>query len=110
MALISLRDVGVVTPRPLFQDLTLSIGPSDRVGLIAGNGGGKTTLLRCIAGLTRPDMGSVTLSHGALVAYVEQDMPDALLGLTMREAVRRALRPAERDTRRGASAWCLTSS
>ena len=51
MALISLHDVGVVTPRPLFQDLTLSIGPGDRVGLIAGNGGGKTTLLRCIVGL-----------------------------------------------------------
>jgi ATPase subunit of ABC transporter with duplicated ATPase domains len=97
MTLISLRDVGVVTPRPLFQNLTLSIGPGDRVGLIAGNGGGKTTLLRCIAGLTRPDMGSVTLSHGSLIVYVEQDVPDALLGLTMREAVRRALRPAERE-------------
>ena len=67
MTLISLRDVGVLTPRPLFQNLTLNIGPGDRVGLIAGNGGGKTTLLRCIAGLAKPDMGSVALSHGSLV-------------------------------------------
>ncbi|MFC7478120.1 ABC-F family ATP-binding cassette domain-containing protein [Dankookia sp. GCM10030260] len=97
MTLISLRDVGVVTPRTLFQNLTLSIGPGDRIGLIAGNGGGKTTLLRCIAGLAKPDMGSVALSHGSLVAYVEQNVPDALLNLTMREAVRRALPPAERE-------------
>ena len=46
MALISLRDIGMVTPRPLFQNLNLSFGPGDRVGLVAANGGGKSTLLR----------------------------------------------------------------
>lgn len=97
MALISLRDAGVVTPRPLFQNLTLTVGPGDRIDLIAGNSGGKTTLLRCITGLAKPDMGSITLSHGALVAYVEQDVPEMLLGLTMREAIRRALPPPERE-------------
>jgi len=46
MPSISLRDVGVLTPHPLFQHLTMTIGDADRIGLIAGNGGGKTTLLR----------------------------------------------------------------
>ena len=94
MALISLRDVGVVSPRTLFQNLTFSFGPGDRIGLVAGNGGGKSTLLRCIAD---PDTGSVTLSRGLRVGYVEQDVPDTLLGLTLHEAVRRALPPAERE-------------
>ncbi len=97
MALISLRDVGGVTLRPLFQNITFNFGPGDRIGLIAGNGGGKTTLLRCIAGLADPDAGSVTLSRGLRVGYVEQDVPDALLGLTLHEAVRRALPPGTRE-------------
>ena len=54
MPSISLRDVGVLTPHPLFQNLTMTIGDADRIGLIAGNGGGKTTLLRCLAGLAEP--------------------------------------------------------
>ncbi len=97
MALISLRDVGVITPRTLFQNITFNLGPGDRIGLIAGNGGGKSTLLRCVAGLADPDLGGVILSRGMRVGYVEQDVPSALLGLTMHEAVRRALPPTERE-------------
>lgn len=97
MALISLRDVGVVTPRALFQNITFSFGPGDRVGLIAGNGGGKSTLLRCIAGQADPDMGSIVLSRGLRVAHVEQDVPEPLLRLSLHEAIRRALPPADRE-------------
>ena len=97
MALISLRDLGMVTPRPLFQNLTLSIGPGDRIGLVAGNGSGKSTLLRCVAGSIEPDQGSVVLSRGAGLGYVEQDVPPALLGLPLAEMLRRALPPAGRE-------------
>ena len=97
MALISLNGVGMTTPRPLYQDLTFSFGPGDRVGLIAANGAGKSTLLRCVAGQTQPDHGSVTLSRGLRLGHVEQDMPPSLLLLTLHEAVRRALPPAERE-------------
>ncbi|WP_158742907.1 ABC-F family ATP-binding cassette domain-containing protein [Acidisphaera sp. L21] len=96
MALISLRDLGMVTPRPLFQNLTFSFGPGDRIGIVAANGAGKSTLLRCIAGESEPDMGSVTLSRGATLGYVEQDVPPGLLGLTLAETLRRALPPAQR--------------
>jgi ATPase subunit of ABC transporter with duplicated ATPase domains len=97
MSLISLLDIGVVTPRPLFQNLTFRFGPGDRVGLIAANGGGKSTLLRCIAGTTAPDAGIITLSRGLRVGHVEQDIPAALLPLPFLEAVRRALPPARRE-------------
>ncbi|OUJ14553.1 ATP-binding cassette domain-containing protein [Acetobacter sp. DsW_063] len=97
MALISLRDVGVASPRTLFQNLTFNLAPGQRIGLVAGNGSGKSTLLRCIAGQTEPDQGTITLSRGLRVGYVEQNMPDNLAMLTLHEVVRRALPPHERE-------------
>jgi ATPase subunit of ABC transporter with duplicated ATPase domains len=101
MALISLRDLGMVTPRPLFQTLSLNFGPGDRVGLVAANGAGKSTLLRCVAGQVDPDSGSVVLSRGARIGFVEQDVPPDWLGLPLGEFLRRALPPSER----GQEAW-----
>lgn len=42
-------------------------------------------------------MGSVIFSRGLRVGYAEQEMPDTLLSLTLHEAVRRVLPPAERE-------------
>lgn len=97
MPTISLRDVGVLSPHRLFQNLTLVFGEGDRIGLIAGNGGGKTTLLKCLAGMTDPTVGDIVRSRGMRVGYVEQDAPRDLLKLPLRQAVVHALRPAERD-------------
>src|SRR4051794_27766552 len=101
MPTISLRDVGVLSPHPLFQNLTMTIGDTDRIGLIAGNGGGKTTLLKCLAGLADPTAGDIVRSRGMRIGHVEQDVPANLLALPLAEAVRRALPAPERD----ASEW-----
>ena len=98
MPTISLRGVGVLSPHPLFQNLTMVIGETDRIGLVAANGGGKTTLLKCLAGLTEPTTGDIIRSRGMRVGYVEQDMPPNLLNLPLAEAIRRALPPAERES------------
>ena len=98
MPSISLRDVGVLTPHPLFQHLTMTIGDADRIGLIAGNGGGKTTLLRCLAGHAEPTTGDIVRSRGMRIGYVEQDVPGNLLNLPLVEAIRRALPTADRDS------------
>ncbi len=50
MTLMTLRGLGVMLAAPLFSDLTLTIKPGDRIGLVAANGRGKSTLLRCLAG------------------------------------------------------------
>jgi ATPase subunit of ABC transporter with duplicated ATPase domains len=97
MSLINLRSAGVVSPRPLFQNLDLTIHETDRVGLIAGNGAGKTTLLRCLAGQADLSAGQITRRRGLRIGFVEQDVPANLLDLTMHEAIRRALPAAERD-------------
>jgi len=98
MGSISLRDVGVVASTPLFMNLSLVIGEADRLGLVAANGAGKTTLLKCLAGLAEPNTGEITRSRGLRVGMVEQDMPTTLFDLTLAEAVRRALPPAERES------------
>jgi ATPase subunit of ABC transporter with duplicated ATPase domains len=95
--MISLRDLGVLTPDPLFQGVTLTLGKGDRLGLIAGNGGGKSTLLRCIAGTAEPSSGAITRARGVRLAHVEQDVPETLLDLPLAEAIRRAIPPAERE-------------
>src|SRR3954463_5024294 len=97
MPAISLRNVGVLAPYPLFQNLSMVIGEADRIGLIAGNGGGKTTLLKCLAGLPEPATGEITRSRGMRVGYVDEDVSANLLDLPLAEAIRRAIPPAERD-------------
>jgi ATPase subunit of ABC transporter with duplicated ATPase domains len=98
MPTVTLRDVGVLSPHTLFQNLSLIIGDGDRIGLIAGNGGGKTTLLRCLAGIAEPTSGTIVRSRGIRVGYVEQDVPANLLNLPLAEAIRRALPAAERES------------
>ena len=97
MSLLTLRRLGVHTPRILFQNLDLAIHPGDRIGLIAANGAGKTTLLRCLAGQLEPGTGDIVRKRGLRVAYVEQEIPASLQDLPLHEAVRRALPPAERE-------------
>ncbi|HEY4200501.1 MAG TPA: ABC-F family ATP-binding cassette domain-containing protein [Devosiaceae bacterium] len=98
MGAISLRQVGLTATTPLFQNLTLSIGDGDHVGLVAGNGRGKTSLLRCLAGLAEPSEGDIVRSRGLKMGFVEQDVPAALLGLTLRQAVLGALSPDQQAT------------
>jgi ATP-binding cassette, subfamily F, member 3 len=58
----------------LIDELDLSLGVGERVGLIGPNGCGKTTLLRLIAGEQQPDAGVVRRSQGARVGYLPQDI------------------------------------
>ncbi|WP_081581760.1 ABC transporter ATP-binding protein [Pararhodospirillum photometricum] len=44
------------------KDVTVSLEPGDRVGLIGTNGAGKSTLLRVIAGIYEPDTGDIHIS------------------------------------------------
>lgn len=63
---------GEVTP--VFENLSLEIPDSGITAVIAPSGVGKTTLLRLLAGLEKPDDGAVTVSpEGAKTAYVFQE-------------------------------------
>jgi ATP-binding cassette subfamily F protein 3 len=59
--------------RSLFKDVTATVGPRDRIGLVGSNGSGKTTLLKTILGLQQTDIGSITKAHYVTVGYLPQD-------------------------------------
>ena len=56
----------------LFSDLTLAFSEGERTGLIGANGVGKSSLIRLVAGLERPDAGSVARRKELRFAYVTQ--------------------------------------
>jgi ATP-binding cassette subfamily F protein 3 len=58
---------------PILHDISFSIHPAERVGLIGPNGCGKTTLLRILDGLEAPDQGIVTYNQpGLRIGYLLQ--------------------------------------
>lgn len=71
--------------RTLFEKITFGINEGQRIGLIAANGTGKTTLLNIIAGRMDYDSGDVVFRRGVTVGYLEQD-PQFPAGLTVLEA------------------------
>ena len=59
--------------RYLFDDLSLMVGPHDRIGLVGSNGAGKTTLLKIIAGISQAEDGTVSKAHYVTAGYLPQD-------------------------------------
>ena len=101
MTLINIRNLGVTLNAPLFSRLDLSVNAGDRIGLVAANGRGKSTLLRCIAGMAEPSEGEIARSRGLTIGYVEQDVPSALADRPFYAAVLDML-PVER---RASESW-----
>ncbi len=99
MTLINIRNLGVTLSAPLFSDLNLVVNAGDRIGLVAANGRGKSTLLRCVAGTMEATEGEITRSRGLSIGHVEQDVPPALMDTPFRAAALEALpveqRPSE---------------
>jgi ABC transport system ATP-binding/permease protein len=71
--LVDLQDVAVRrADRVLFEHLSLTVSDGDRLGVVGINGTGKSTLLRIIAGVDRPDEGEVRRGRGSRVGFLEQ--------------------------------------
>ena len=54
--------------RPVLSNVTLTLGPKERVALVGENGSGKTTLVRLLLGLYRPSAGKITVDDVDLAA------------------------------------------
>jgi len=55
------------------RNVSLSLKPGDRLGLVGSNGSGKTTLLRCLAGAYSPDEGEVEV-NGRVASLLDLNM------------------------------------
>ena len=76
--------------RPLFDGISATINPGERIGLVGPNGAGKSTLLKIIAGEQEADSGSVNMSNSATVGYLPQDGVDPDPELTVYQEVEQA--------------------
>ncbi|MCT7665262.1 ABC-F family ATP-binding cassette domain-containing protein [Shinella kummerowiae] len=98
MSLLNIRALGVTLSTDLFSNLNLSIAAGDRIGLVAANGRGKSTLLKCITGDFEPTTGEITRARGLTIGHMEQNLPAGLETLTFREAVQGALSPEQQES------------
>lgn len=58
--------------RLLFDSITFGVNEGDKIGVIAKNGTGKSTLLRLLAEIESPDSGKITFRNGLRVGFLEQ--------------------------------------
>ncbi len=57
----------------LYEDVNWLITPDERTGLVGGNGTGKSTLLKVLAGIDGLDYGTVSRQKGMTLGYLPQD-------------------------------------
>ena len=71
--LVNLKDVEKgYAARAVLRGVTLGIEEGDRIGVVGGNGEGKSTLLRLIAGVEQPDAGALTRPRGLSLSMIGQ--------------------------------------
>ena len=69
---ISFRDVHLAFDRPVLEGVTFDLGPGTTRIVLGGSGSGKTTILRLILGLLKPDAGAIVVD-GADVALLDEE-------------------------------------
>lgn len=60
-------------PKPLFENVSVKFGESNRYGLIGANGSGKSTLMKILGGDLEPSSGNVALEPGVRLGKLRQD-------------------------------------
>ncbi|MET7643684.1 TlrC/CarA/OleB/SrmB family ABC-F type ribosomal protection protein [Streptomyces sp. NPDC005426] len=92
--------------RTVLHNVSFSLAPGEKAGVIGDNGAGKSTLLRLLAGAERPDAGEVSVVAPGGTGYLAQAL-GAADGATVQDAVDAALgelRALETQLRRAESA------
>jgi ATP-binding cassette subfamily F protein uup len=94
MALITLLDAQLAYGHvPLLDHTGFSLETQERVGLIGRNGAGKSSMLKILAGMEKPDDGSLQVQSNTRVAYVAQEPqldPDATVFIAVSAGMERA--------------------
>ncbi len=100
MALLTLADAHLAFGHvPLLDGAALAIEPGERLALIGRNGAGKSSLLKILAGLDKPDDGQLQVQTGLRRVYVPQE-PVFASGATVFDAVAEGVAEARALRRR----------
>ena len=88
--------------KPLFQDVSFVVNDKDRIALVGKNGAGKSTMLKILCGIQKPDAGVVAVPNDTTIGYLPQVM-HLTDETTLREETRKAfadvLKQKERVTK-----------
>ncbi|MBD5252682.1 MAG: ABC-F family ATP-binding cassette domain-containing protein [Barnesiella sp.] len=77
--------------RMLFDSITFGVEEGDKIGIVAKNGTGKSTLLRILSGAEAPDSGNVVFRNDLRVGFLEQ-LPQFEPGSTVSEVCLNAIK------------------
>ena len=95
MALITLLDAQLAFGHvPLLDHADFSLETAERVGLIGRNGAGKSSMLKILGGIERPDDGTLQVQTGTRIAYVAQEPildADATVFIAVRAGLERVI-------------------
>lgn len=69
----------------ILDDASFSLRTGSKITLMGQNGAGKSTLLNLIAGMKKPDSGTIHISEKLSIAYAQQVIPRDELNLTVKE-------------------------
>src|SRR5690242_15713739 len=96
-------------PRLVLDRVSCTIGPDHRIGVVAPNGTGKSTLLKILAGLDTPDAGSITKTPpSATVGYLPQE-PERRPHETVRAYLARRTGVSDAETELDAASRALAA-
>jgi len=70
--LISIEKVSKTFDEALLTEVSLGISEGERIGIVGRNGGGKSTLLKLLAGIDQPDNGRITSANWARIEILHQ--------------------------------------
>jgi len=95
MALITLLDAQLAFGHvALLDHAGFSLETAERIGLIGRNGAGKSSLLKILGGLAKPDDGTLQVQQGVRIAYVAQEPsldPEATIFKAASEGLQRVI-------------------
>ena len=80
---ISFRDVHLSFDRPILKGVTFELGPGTTKIVLGGSGSGKTTILRLILGLLKPDAGTIIVDGTEVSHLAEEEMRAVRLKIGM---------------------------
>jgi ATP-binding cassette subfamily F protein uup len=86
--LIKLEGVGTsIAGRKLFENISLTLSPGTRLGVVGPNGSGKSTFVKVLLGQLQPDAGRVIAAPLLKTALFDQARRELPHGVTLKEAL-----------------------